>query len=109
MDPEPEPDPDPDPAYLARSGPEPDPVKILDPVDLYSVPVTSGVPQGSCLGPVLFLIYVNHVVSGLTCRYKVFADDIKLYLAHDDITLPNSPSQLQQDVDILVSVKTEVD
>ena len=35
MDPEPEPDPDPDPAYLARSGPEPDPVKILDPVEPY--------------------------------------------------------------------------
>ena len=31
---DPEPDPDPEPAYLAKSGPEPDPAKILDPVEL---------------------------------------------------------------------------
>ena len=47
--------------------------------------VTSGVPQGSVLGPLLFLLYINHVVSGLTCRFKVFADDVKLYLAHKNI------------------------
>ena len=65
--------------------------------------VTSGVPQGSVLGPVLFLIYVNHVVHRLSCGYKIFADDIKLYLS----SVPDAPSvgsgALQQDIDVLVA------
>ena len=41
--------------------------------------VESGVPQGSVLGPLLFLIYINHVGSRLASNYKIFADDLKLY------------------------------
>lgn len=43
-------------------------------------PVKSGVPQGSVLGPVLFLLFVNHIASKLSCRYKIFADDLKIYM-----------------------------
>ena len=43
-------------------------------------PVSSGVPQGSVLGPILFLVYINHITHSLTCSYKIFADDLKLYL-----------------------------
>ena len=43
--------------------------------------VSSGVPQGSVIGPLLFLVYINHVVSHLSCKYCLFADDLKLYLA----------------------------
>ena len=42
--------------------------------------VASGVPQGSVLGPVLFLIYINHMASSLNCQYKIFADDLKIYM-----------------------------
>lgn len=45
------------------------------------VEVGSGVPRGSVIGPLLFLIYINHVVSGLTCKFCLFADDLKLFLA----------------------------
>ncbi|XP_033731479.1 uncharacterized protein LOC117321118 [Pecten maximus] len=44
-----------------------------------SVPVTSVVPQGSVLGPTLFLIYVNDMPDMLNCTIKLFADDIKMY------------------------------
>ena len=43
--------------------------------------VVSGVPQGSVLGPILFLIYINDIekVCMGSCLLKLFADDLKLY------------------------------
>ena len=41
--------------------------------------VTSGIPQGSVLGPILFLIFINDMPEVLNCCIKLFADDAKLY------------------------------
>ncbi len=41
--------------------------------------VTSGVPQGSILGPVLFLLYVNDLPDTVMATAKMFADDTKVY------------------------------
>ena len=48
------------------------------------LPVTSGVLQGSVLGLLLFLIYVNDLPDCLVppVQAKIFADDTKLYVAH---------------------------
>jgi hypothetical protein len=41
--------------------------------------VKSGVPQGTVLGPIMFLLYINDISNGLTLSVKLFADDMKIY------------------------------
>ena len=58
-------------------------VKISETKSDFS-PVTSGVPQGSVLGPVLFLIYINDLADVLeNCSVSIFADDSKIYFKAD--------------------------
>ena len=57
--------------------------------------VTSGVPQGSVLGPVLFTIYVNDLPGQTISSMKMFADDAKLYRP---ISSPADSQTLQHDL-----------
>jgi ribonuclease P/MRP protein subunit RPP40 len=66
--------------------------------------VSSGVPQGSVLGPLLFLIYINDIDNGIASKILKFADDTKLYRqvgTAEDITI------LRNDLEKLVGWSEE--
>ena len=62
--------------------------------------VTSGIPQGSVLGPILFVIYINDMPEAVknASTAAMFADDTKLYRRTDT---PNGPAELQEDLDCI--------
>ena len=62
-------------------------------------PVTSGVPQGSILGPRLFLIYINDLNNGIVSKISKFADHTKL--CHSSRN-PEEVLELQEDLNMLV-------
>lgn len=72
---------------------------LLDGDQSAVLPVKSGVPQGSVLGPSLFLLYINDLVEVIKfCEIKLFADDILIYAELKDI---QSVSNFQADLNAL--------
>ena len=49
-------------------------------------PIVSGVPQGSVLGPILFLLYINSMTDGITSPMLLCADDAKVFRSITDVT-----------------------
>ena len=60
--------------------------------------VLSGIPQGSVLGPLLFVLYINDLPDGLVSEVFMFADDTKVYREIKDDT---DRETLQLDIDAL--------
>ena len=63
----------------------------------------SGVPQGTVLGPLLFLIYINDIGLNIKFRIRLFADDTLLYAT---VSSEDDANTLQQDLDSLVAWTT---
>ena len=73
---------------------------VLDCVKSFLMPVLSGIPQGSILGPILFVLFINDLHEGISTdtHIALYADDTKLWRSiknEEDIT------QLQRDINIL--------
>ena len=61
-------------------------------------PVTSGVPQGSVLGPILFLSFINDMPECVTSKCRLFADDSIIYR---EVSATSDCTRLQDDLDAL--------
>ena len=63
----------------------------------------SGIPQGSVLGPILFVIFINDLPFAIKNFCKLFADDTKLYRT---IRIEDDTTSLQDDINRLVNWST---
>ena len=52
---------------------------VLDGKSSQEYPVNAGVPEGSILGPTLFLLYINDLPHDVICNIVIYADDTTLY------------------------------
>ena len=62
--------------------------------------MTSGLPQGTDLGPLLCLLYINDITDNINSEIRLFADDCILYRT---IAADSDSIQLQKDIDSLHS------
>ena len=59
---------------------------VLDRESSQEYPVNTGVPQGSILGPTLFLLYISDLPDDVICNAAIYADDTTFYSKCDQVS-----------------------
>jgi len=72
---------------------------VLDNHASNTLPVKSGVPQGTVLGPLMFLLYINDISKNISSTIRLFADDCIIYKVIDT---EHDSRYLQGDLDVIL-------
>ena len=75
---------------------------VLDGISSQEYPLNAGVPQGSILGPTLFLLYINDLPDYAICNIAIYADDTTLY------SKCNQASDLWQQLELVSELESDL-
>ena len=74
---------------------------VLDGKSSQKYPVNTGVPQGSILGPTIFLLYINDLPDDVICNIAIYTDDTTLYSRCDQA------SDMRQELELASELESD--